>query len=66
MTYDPSMTIVSILPTQEGSDNPAGRGKNVALPMTEGGNIPHVPDTPLPDMVKTDGGKTFDIYLHFS
>ena len=34
--------------------------------MTEGGNALPVPDTPQPDMVKTVGGTTFDIYFHFS
>ena len=32
----------------------------------EGGNALPAPDAPPPDMVKTVGGTTFDIYFHFS
>ena len=63
MTNDPSMTITSTTPAPEGSDNTSRKGKTIPLPMMEGGNAP---DAPPPDMVKTVGGTTFDIYFHFS
>ena len=66
MTYDPSMTITSTTPTPEGSDSTSREDKTIPLPVTEGGNAPPAPDTPPPDMVKTVGGTTFDIYFHFS
>ena len=66
MTNDPSMTIISTAPASEGSDNTSREGKTIPQPMTEGGNTPPAPDTPPPDMVKTVGGTTFDIYFHFS
>ena len=66
MTNDPSMTISNTAPAPEGSDSTSREGKTIPRPMTEGGNAPHAPDTPPPDMVKTVGGTTFDIYFHFS
>ena len=66
MTYDPSMTITSTTPTPEGSDSTSREDKTIPLPVTEDGNAPPAPDTPPPDMVKTVGGTTFDIYFHFS
>ena len=66
MTNDPSMTITSTIPAPEGSDSTSREGKTVPRPMTEDGNAPPAPDTPPPDMVKTVGGTTFDIYFHFS
>ncbi len=66
MTNDPSMTITSTTPAPEGSDSTSREGKTIPRPMTEGGNAPPAPDTPPPDMVKTVGGTTFDIYFHFS
>lgn len=65
MTNDPSMTITSTTPAPEGSDSTSREGKTILRPMMEGGNAPPAPDTP-PDMVKTVGGTTFDIYFHFS
>ncbi len=66
MTNDPSMTITSTAPVPEGSDSTSREGKAVPLPVTEGGSASPAPDTPPPDMVKTVGGTTFDIYFHFS
>ena len=66
MTNDPSMTITSTTPAPEGSDSISRECKTIPRPMTEGGNAPPAPDTPPPDMVKTVGGTTFDIYFHFS
>lgn len=63
MTNDPSMTITSTTPAPEGSDSTSRKGKTIPLPMMEGGNAPPAPP---PDMVKTVGGTTFDIYFHFS
>ena len=66
MTYDPSMTITSTTPTPEGSDSTSREDKTIPLPVAEDGNAPPAPDMPPPDMVKTVGGTTFDIYFHFS
>ena len=68
MTNDPSMTITSTstTPAPEGSDSTSRKGKTIPLPVTEGDNTPSTPDAPPPDMVKTVGGTTFDIYFHFS
>lgn len=69
MTYDPSMTITSTIPAPEGSDSTSStsrEGKAIPLPVMAGGNASPAPDVPPPDMVKTVGGTTFDIYFHFS
>lgn len=66
MTYDPSMTITSTIPAPEGSNSTSREGKTIPLPVMEGGNALPAPDAPPPDMVKTVGGTTFDIYFHFS
>ena len=66
MTNDPSMTNTSTTPAPEGSDSTSREGKTISQPMMESGNAPPAPDTPPPDMVKTVGGTTFDIYFHFS
>ena len=66
MTYDPSMTITSTIPAPEGSDSTSREGKAIPLPVMAGGNASPAPDVPPPDMVKTVGGTTFDIYFHFS
>ena len=66
MTNDPSMTITSAAPAPEGSGSTSKEGNTLPLPVTEGINTPPAPDTPPPDMVKTVGGTTFDIYFHFS
>ena len=66
MTNDPSMTITSVAPAPEVGDSTSREGKTLPLPMTEGGNASLVPDAPPPDMVKTVGGTTFEIYFHFS
>ncbi len=66
MTNDPSMTITSTAPAPEGSDSTSREGKTIPRPVTEGGNAPSAQDAPPPDMVKTVGGTTFDIYFHFS
>ena len=50
MTNDPSMMITSTTPAPEGSNSNSGEDKAI----------------PPPDMVKTVGGTTFDIYFHFS
>ena len=65
MTYDPSMTITSTIPAPEGSDSTSREGKAIPLPVMAGGNASPAPDVPPPDMVKTVGGTTFDIYFHF-
>ena len=56
----------STTPTPEGSDSTSREDKTIPLPVTEDGNAPPAPDMPPPDMVKTVGGTTFDIYFHFS
>ena len=66
MTNDPSMTITSTTPAPEGSNSNSGEDKAIPPPVTEGDNALPAPDTPPPDMVKTVGGTTFDIYFHFS
>ena len=66
MTYDPSMTITSTIPAPEGSDSTSREGKAIPLPVMAGGNASPAPDVPPPDMVKTVGGTTIDIYVHFS
>ena len=66
MTNDPSTTNTSTIPAPEGIDSTSREGKTIPQPMMEGGNAPPAPDTPPPDMVKTVGGTTFDIYFHFS
>ncbi len=66
MTNDPSTTITSIVPAPEVGDSTSREGKTIPLPVTEGGNASPAPDVPQPDMVKTVGGTTFDIYFHFS
>jgi hypothetical protein len=65
MTYDPSMTITSTIPAPEGSDSTSREGKAIPLPPLACNASP-APDVPPPDMVKTVGGTTFDIYFHFS
>ena len=66
MTNDLNMTITSTTPAPEGSDSTSRVGKPIPLPVTKGGNAPPAPDAPLPDMINTVGGTTFDIYFHFS
>ena len=66
MPNAPSMTITRTAPAPEGSDRTSRESKTIPLPMMEDGKAPPVPDTPPPDMVKTVGGTTFDIYFHFS
>ena len=66
MTNDHSMTITSITPAPEGADSTNKEGNTIPLPVTESGNAPPAPDASPPDMVKTVGGTTFDIYFHFS
>ena len=66
MTNDPSMTITSAAPAPEGADSTNKEGNTIPLPVTEGDNAPPAPDTLPPDMIKTVGGTTFDIYFHFS
>lgn len=53
-------------PRPEGSDSTSREGKAIPLPVMAGGNASPAPDVPPPDMVKTVGGTTFDIYFHFS
>jgi len=62
MTNDPS----TIAPAPKVSDSTSREGNTIPLPVTEGGNAPPTPDTPHPDMVKTVGGTTFEIFFHFS
>ncbi len=66
MTNDPSKMITSTAPAPEVGDSTSRESKTIPLPVAEGGNAPPAPDVPLPDMVKTVGGTTFDIYFHFS
>ena len=66
MTNDPSTAITSTTaPAPEVSDSTSREGNTFPLPVTEGGNAPPAPDAP-PDMVKTVGGTTFEMYFHFS
>ena len=53
-------------PAPEVSDSTSREGKAIPLPVMAGGNASPAPDVPPPDMVKTVGGTTFDIYFHFS
>jgi len=71
MTNDPSKTITStstaLAPV--GSDSANTEGNPCPLPMGEPDNLlpaPDALDTLKPDMVKTVGGTTFEIYFHFS
>ena len=66
MTNDPSMTITSTAPAPEGSDSTSKESNTIPLPVAEGINALPASDTSSPDMVKTVGGTTFDIYFHFS
>ena len=49
-----------------GGERTSREGKAIPLPVMAGGNASPAPDVPPPDMVKTVGGTTFDIYFHFS
>ena len=53
-------------PRPGGGDSTSREGKAIPLPVMAGGNASPAPDVPPPDMVKTVGGTTFDIYFHFS
>ncbi len=64
MTNDPT-TAITITPAPEVSHSTSREGNAFPLPVTEGGNAPPAPDAP-PDMVKTVGGTTFEMYFHFS
>ncbi len=66
MTNDPSKTITSTEPAPAGSDSTSREGKSHPLPVERANNLSPVPDVPRPDMVKTVGGTTFEIYFHFS
>ena len=66
MTYDPSMTITSTIPAPEGSDSTSRALPSLLVLSLPSGNASPAPDVPPPDMVKTVGGTTFDIYFHFS
>ena len=66
MTNDFSKTITNNAPAPEVGNSASKEGKAIPLPVTEGGTISPAPDAPPPDMIKTIGGTTFDIYFHFS
>ena len=66
MTNDLSKTITSTVPAPEVGKSANRGGKTIPLPVTEDGTTSPAPDAPPPDMVKTIGGTTFDIYFHFS
>ena len=66
MTNDSSKTITNNAPAPEVGNSVSREGKAISLPVTEGGTISPAPDAPPPDMIKTIGGTTFDIYFHFS
>ncbi len=71
MTNDPSKTITSTstAPAPAGSDSSNTEGNPCPLPLEKPDNLSPAPDaldTPQPDMVKTVGGTTFEIYFHFS
>ena len=66
MTNAPSMTITSTIHAPEVGDSTSREGKTIPLPVTECFNAPPAPDVPQPDMIKTVGGTTFDIFFHFS
>lgn len=66
MTNDPSTAITSTTaPAPEVSDSTSREGNTFPLSVTEGSSAPPAPDAP-PDMVKTVGGTTFEMYFHFS
>ena len=66
MTNDPSTAITSTTaPAPEVSDSTSGESNTFPLPIREGISTPPAPDAP-PDMVKTVGGTTFEMYFHFS
>jgi len=64
MTNDPSITSTAPAPT--GSDNTNRESSLCPLAAERPENLSPIPGTPQPDMVKTVGGTTFDIYFHFS
>ena len=66
MTNDPSMAITSTVPAPEWRGGTSKEGKTIPLSITGGGNASPAPDAPPPNMVKTVGGTTFEIYFHFS
>ncbi len=67
MTNDPSTAITSTTaPAPEVSDGTSREGNALPLPVTEGSSAPPAPDAPPPDMIKTVGGTTFEMYFHFS
>ncbi len=67
MNNDPSIAITSTTaPAPEVSDSTSRESNAIPLPVTEGGSAPPAPDAPPPDMIKTVGGTTFEMYFHFS
>jgi len=67
MTNAPSKTITSTstAPAPEVDSSISREGNALPQPVKGGGAAPPAPDAP-PDMVKTVGGTTFEIYFHFS
>ena len=66
MANDPNTTTSSTSPAPAGSDSTSKEGNTIPLLVAKGGNTPPAPDAPMPDMIKTIDGTTFDIYFHFS
>ncbi len=66
MTNDPSKTVTSTEHAPAGSDSTSREGNPRPLPVERAENLSPAPDVPRPDMVKTVGGTTFEIYFHFS
>ncbi len=67
MNNDPSTAITSTTaPAPEVIDSIRREGNTFPLPTQESGETPPAPDATPPDMVKTVGGTTFEIYFHFS
>ncbi len=53
-------------PAPEVSASTSRESNALPLPVTEGGSATPAPDAPPPDMIKTVGGTTFEMYFHFS
>ncbi len=65
MNNDPSTAITGAVPVPEAGGG-TNREGNLPLPVTEGSTTSPAPNAPPPDMIKTVGGTTFEMYFHFS
>ncbi len=66
MSNDPSKTITSTASVPAESDNTIREDSPHPLPLERPDNLSPASDIPRPDMIKTVGGTTFEIYFHFS